>query len=50
MLLMFRPGEAFKFDWSEDYAVLVDKIGRNKARQVNARFAALASHYLFETD
>jgi hypothetical protein len=28
----------------------VDKIGRGKARQVNARFAALASHYLFETD
>jgi hypothetical protein len=25
----------------------VDKIGRGKARQVNARFAALASHYLF---
>jgi transposase len=107
--LVFQPGEAFQFDWSEDYAVLggkqvklqvahtklshsrafivrayllqthemlfdaltqafrvlggvpqrgifdnmktaVDKIGRGKARQVNARFAALASHYLFETD
>ncbi|KAG5722946.1 hypothetical protein E4T56_gene5097 [Termitomyces sp. T112] len=107
--LAFQPGEAFQFDWSEDYAVLggklvklqvahtklshsrafivrayllqthemlfdaltqafrvlggvpqrgifdnmktaVDKIGRGKARQVNARFAALASHYLFETD
>lgn len=107
--LVFQPGEAFQFDWSEDYAVLggktvklqvahtklshsrafivrayllqthemlfdaltqafrvlggvpqrgifdnmktaVDRIGRGKARQVNARFAALASHYLFETD
>ena len=107
--LVFQPGEAFQFDWSEDYAILggkpvklqvahtklshsrayivrayllqthemlfdaltqafrvlggvpqrgifdnmktaVDKIGRGKARQVNARFAALASHYLFETD
>jgi len=107
--LAFQTGEAFQFDWSEDYAVLggkpvklqvahtklshsrafivrayllqthemlfdaltqayrvlggvsqrgifdnmktaVDKIGRGKARQVNARFAALASHYLFETD
>lgn len=28
----------------------VDKIGTGKARQVNARFVALASHYLFETD
>jgi transposase len=27
----------------------VDKIGTGKARQVNARFAAMASHYLFET-
>jgi hypothetical protein len=107
--LAFQPGEAFQFDWSEDYAVLdgkvtklqvahtklahsrafivrayllqthemlfdaltqafrvlggvpqrgifdnmrtaVDKIGTGKARQVNARFAAMASHYLFETD
>ena len=107
--LVFQPGEAFQFDWSEDYAVLdgkvtklqvahtklahsrafivrayllqthemlfdaltqafrvlggvpqrgifdnmrtaVDKIGTGKARQVNARFAAMASHYLFETD
>jgi hypothetical protein len=28
----------------------VDRIGTGKARQVNARFAAMASHYLFETD
>ncbi len=26
----------------------VDKIGSGKARQVNARFAAMASHYVFE--
>src|SRR5271168_5299457 len=107
--LVFAPGEAFQFDWSEDWAVIagertklqvahtklshsrvfivrayllqthemlfdalaqafrvlggvpqrgifdnmktaVDRIGSGKARQVNARFAAMASHYLFETD
>jgi transposase len=107
--LAFAPGEAFQFDWSEDWAVLggertklqvahtklshskafivrayllqthemlfdalteafrvlggvprrgifdnmrtaVDRIGSGKARQVNARFAALASHYLFEPE
>ncbi len=107
--LAFAPGEAFQFDWSEDWAVLggertklqvahtklshsrafivrayplqthemlfdaltqafrvlggvprrgifdnmktaVDRIGTGKARQVNARFAALASHYLFEPE
>ena len=105
--LAFAPGEAFQFDWSEDWALLggervklqvahtklshsrafivrayplqthemlfdaltqafrvlggvpergifdnmktaVDRIGTGKARQVNARFAAMASHYLFE--
>ena len=105
--LVFAPGEAFQFDWSEDWAILggertklqvahtklshsrvfavrayllqthemlfdaltnafrvlggvpqrgifdnmrtaVDKIGSGKARQVNARFAAMASHNLFE--
>jgi transposase len=107
--LVFAAGEAFQFDWSEDWAVIagertklqvahtklshsrafivrayllqthemlfdalaqafrvlggvpqrgifdnmktaVDRIGSGKARQVNARFAAMASHYLFETD
>ena len=107
--LIFAPGEAFQFDWSEDWAMLggkqtklqvahtklshsraftvrayllqthemlfdaltqafrvlggvpqrgifdnmktaVDRIGKGKVRQVNARFAAMASHYLFETD
>ncbi len=102
--LVFQPGEAFQFDWSEDWAILggertklqvahtklshsrafivrayplqthemlfdahdqafrvlggvprrgiydnmktaVDKVGRGKERQVNARFAAMASHY-----
>ena len=28
----------------------VDKIGTGKARQINARFAAMASHYLFEPE
>jgi transposase len=105
--LAFRPGEAFQFDWSEDYAILggertklqvahiklshsraflvrayllqshemlfdahwhgfrvfggipgrgiydnmktaVDRIGRGKERQVNARFLAMTSHYVFE--
>jgi transposase len=107
--LVFAAGEAFQFDWSEDWAILggrqtklqvahtklshsrafivrayplqthemlfdalaeafrvlggvpqrgifdnmrtaVDRIGRGKVRQVNARFAAMASHYLFEAD
>ena len=107
--LVFAPGEAFQFDWSEDYAIIagertklqvahtklshsrvfvvrayllqthemlfdgltqafrvlggvprrgifdnmrtaVDRIGVGKARKVNARFAALASHYLFEPE
>jgi transposase len=105
--LVFAPGEAFQFDWSEDWAVIggermklkvahfklahsraftlrayrqethemlfdahnhalrvlggvptrglydnmktaVDRIGRGKARVVNARFNAMTSHYLFE--
>ena len=104
--LAFRPGEAFQFDWSEDYALLggertklqvahmklahsrvflvrayllqthemlfdahwhgfrvfggvpgrgiydnmrtaVDRIGRGKERKVNARFLAMANHYVF---
>jgi transposase len=107
--LAFAPGEAFQFDWSEDWAILggertklqvahtklshsrvfvvrayllqthemlfdalneafrvlggvpqrgifdnmktaVDRIGTGKARQVNARFAAMASHYLFDPE
>ena len=107
--LVFAPGEAFQFDWSEDWALLggertklqvahtklshsraftvrayllqthemlfdaltqafrvlggvprrgifdnmrtaVDRIGTGKARQINARFAAMASHYLFEPE
>jgi transposase len=107
--LVFQPGEAFQFDWSEDWALLggkqiklqvahtklshsraftvrayplqthemlfdalthafrvlggvprrgifdnmktaVDRIGSGKARQVNARFTAMASHYLFEPE
>jgi transposase len=107
--LLFEAGEAFQFDWSEDWAVLggervklqaahtklshskafivrayplqthemlfdaltqafrvlggvpqrgifdnmktaVDRIGVGKARQVNARFAAMASHYMFEPE
>ncbi len=107
--VVFAAGEAFQFDWSEDWAIIggrktklqvaytnlshsqafivrayplqthamlfhalaqafrvlggvpqrgifdnmrtaVDCIGRGKARQVNACFAAMASHYLFEAD
>jgi transposase len=107
--LVFTAGEAFQFDWSEDWAILggervklqaahtklshsrafivrayplqthemlfdahqhafrvlggvprrgiydnmktaVDRIGTGKARRVNARFAAMASHYLFEPE
>ena len=105
--LQFAPGEAFQFDWSEDWAVIgrertklavaqfklsysrafmlrayplqthemlfdahnhalaalggvpqrgiydnmktaVDRVGRGKARVVNARFTAMVSHFLFE--
>jgi len=28
----------------------VDKVGRGKNRQVNARFAAMVSHFLFEAE
>lgn len=107
--LAFSPGEAFQFDWSEDWAIIdgertklqvahlklshsrafsirayplqthemlfdahtrafavlggipkrgiydnmrtaVDKIRVGKARDVNARFAAMANHYLFEAE
>ncbi len=107
--LVFAAGEAFQFDWSEDWAVVagvctklqvahikllhsrafivrayplqthemlfdaltqafrvlggvprrrifdnmktaVDRIGSGKARQVNARFAAMTGHNLFEAD
>ena len=107
--LAFEPGEAFQFDWSEDWAIIgsertklqvahtklsysrafvvrayplqthemlfdahnhafrvfggvprrgiydnmktaIDKVGRGKERDVNARFLAMASHYLFEPE
>jgi transposase len=107
--LVFQPGEAFQFDWSEDWAFIgneriklqvahvklsysraffvrayllqthemlfdahyhafrafggvprrgiydnmrtaVDRVGRGKERQVNARFSAMASHYLFDVE
>jgi transposase len=107
--LIFAPGEAFQFDWSEDWARIgprqtklqvahfklchsrafmlrayplqthemlfdahnhclralggipqrgihdnmktaVDKVGRGKQRQVNARFRAMVSHFMYESD
>jgi transposase len=107
--LIFAPGEAFQFDWSEDWArvgprqmklqvahfklchsrafmlrayplqthemlfdahnyclralggiprrgiydnmkTAVDKVGRGKQRQVNVRFRAMVSHFLYESD
>jgi len=107
--LRFGPGEAFQFDWSEDWAIIagervklqvahfklshsraffvrayllqthemlfdahyhafmawggiprrgiydnmktaVDKVRRGKDRDVNARFAAMVSHYLFDAE
>jgi transposase len=107
--LVFQPGEAFQFDWSEDWAMIagentklqiahiklshsrafllrayqlqthemlfdahwhafrvfggvpgrgiydnmktaVDRVGRGKARQVNARFLAMTRHYVFEPE
>ena len=107
--LTFEPGEAFQFDWSEDWAIIgnertklqvahtklsysrafivrayplqthemlfdahnhafrvlggvprrgiydnmktaIDKVGRGKERDINARFLSMASHYLFELE
>ena len=107
--LAFLPGEAFQFDWSEDWVLIngvtvtvkvahvqlchsrmlfvraypresqemvfdahdrafaffkgactrgiydnmktaVDKVGRGKQRQVNVRFSAMVSHFLFEAE
>jgi transposase len=107
--LAFEPGEAFQFDWSEDWAIIgnertklqvahtklsysrafivrayplqthemlfdahnhafrvfggvprrgiydnmrtaIDKVGRGKERDVNVRFMAMASHYLYEPE
>lgn len=107
--LVFQAGEAFQFDWSEDWAVIggervklqvahiklshsraflvrayllqthemlfdahwhafrvfdgipsrgiydnmktaVDRVGRGKQRDINARFLAMTSHYLFEPE
>ncbi|MDY6949562.1 MAG: IS21 family transposase [Pseudomonadota bacterium] len=107
--LVFEPGEAFQFDWSEDWAIIgnqrtklqvahtklaysraflvrayllqthemlfdahnhafrvfggiprrgiydnmktaINKVGRGKERDVNIRFQAMASHYLFEPE
>jgi transposase len=107
--LTFAPGEAFQFDWSEDWAIIgnertklqvahtklsysrafivrayllqthemlfdahthafrvfggipqrgiydnmrtaIDRVGRGKERDVNTRFLAMASHYLFEPE
>ena len=42
--LVFAPGEAFQFDWSEDWAV----VGGERMKLKVARFTAMASHYLFE--
>jgi transposase len=107
--LVFTPGEAFQFDWSEDWANIsgervklqvahiklshsracsvrayplqthemlfdahwhafrvfggvpgrgiydnmrtaVDRVGKGKQRDINARFKAMASHYVFEPE
>jgi transposase len=107
--LVFQPGEAFQFDWSEDWALIngerlklqvaqvklsysrafivrayllqthemlfdahyqafrvlggiprrgiydnmrtaIDRVGVGKKRDVNARFSAMASHYLFDAE
>ena len=107
--LIFQPGEAFQFDWSEDWATIagervklqvahiklshsraflvrayplqthemlfdahwhafrvfggvpgrgiydnmktaVDRVGRGKQRDINARFKAMASHYVFDPE
>lgn len=64
--LTFELGEAFQFDWSEDGLVIAGVYYRlqvshmllcasgafwqGKGRVVNARFAAMCAHYLFDAD
>ena len=63
--LTFEPGQAFQFDWSEEGLVVggipqrgiydnmktaVDKVNKGKGRVVNARFAMMCAHYLFDPD
>ena len=64
--LTFELGEAFQFDWSEDGLVIGGVYYRlqvshmllcasgafwhGKGRVVNARFAAMCAHYLFDAD
>ena len=58
--LKFDLGEAFQFDWSEEGMVVggiydnmktaVDKVKKGKGRTVNARFAVMCAHYLFDAD
>src|SRR5271157_2955787 len=35
---------------SHNMRTAVDKVGRGKERQVNARFSAMVSHFLFEAE
>ncbi len=62
--LVFAPGEAFQFDWSEDWVVIGGertklmvaqfKLCHSRAfmlpQVVNARFKAMVSHFLFEAE
>jgi transposase len=34
----------------DNMRIAVDKVGRGKVRTINARFAAMCSHYLFDAD
>ena len=56
--LDFAPGEAFQFDWSEDWAVIggervklqVAHTKLSHSWALHLRAAAMASHYLFEPE
>ena len=48
MPLTFALGEAFQFDWSEE-GLLIGGLFR-RGRTVNARFAVICAHYLFDPD
>jgi transposase len=55
--LAFAPGEAFQMlrgvperGIYDNMKTAVDKVGRGKKRLVNARFRAMVSHFLFESE
>jgi len=44
------PGGVPRRGIYDNMRTAVDRVGRGKERQVNARFSAMVSHYLFDPD